>query len=169
MDNIRQAGEESASLIRELAEKTWKVCYRDMISAAQIEYMLEMMYSRKSLLRQMSEGTRFILHCPNDEPVGFAGFGPKKDNPAVWRLEKLYVLPSLQKKGSGILLLKALEKMAVREGARQMELNVNRKNPAVTFYEKAGFRISHEADIDIGGGFFMNDFIMIKDLPPAKY
>jgi GNAT superfamily N-acetyltransferase len=164
MDTILRAGEESTALLRELAEQTWKVCYKDMISAEQIDYMLEMMYSRESLLKQMKEGIRFIIHYVNDEPTGFAGFGPKKDDPSVWRLEKLYVIPSLQKKGSGRFLLNGLEETAITERAYQIELNVNRRNPAVGFYKKTGFRISHEADIDIGNGFYMNDYIMLKDL-----
>lgn len=158
------AGEESIDLIRDLAEKTWTVSYRDMISAEQISYMLDMMYSRESLLRQMSEGIRFLIHYTNDEPSGFAGFGPRLDTPSVWRLEKLYVLPSLQHKGSGKRLLEKAMSTASSAGAEKMELNVNRNNPAVTFYQKIGFTISHEADIDIGGGFYMNDFIMVKQL-----
>lgn len=164
MDKILSAGEEATALIRDLAENTWKVCYRDMISAGQIDYMLEMMYSRDSLLNQMKEGIRFIIHAVNEKPVGFAGFGPKKEDPSVWRLEKLYVLPSLQKKGSGRFLLNTVEDISIAEGAHWLELNVNRRNPAVEFYKKAGFLINREADIDIGKGFYMNDYIMVKDL-----
>ena len=164
MDKILPAGEEATTLIRDLAEDTWKVCYRDMISADQIDYMLEMMYSRDSLLQQMEEGIRFVIHYIHDVPTGFAGFGPKKDDPSVWRLEKLYVLPKMQKRGSGRLLLEAVELAALAGKAQQLELNVNRKNNAVAFYKRAGFMISREEDIDIGGGFFMNDYIMRKDL-----
>jgi len=37
---------------------------------------------------------------------------------------------------------------------------VNRYNKAKDFYEKAGFIIKETADIEIGGGFFMNDYVM---------
>ena len=41
-----------------------------------------------------------------------------------------------------------------------MELNVNRSNRAKGFYERMGMRVVREGDFPIGGGFFMNDYIM---------
>jgi ribosomal protein S18 acetylase RimI-like enzyme len=37
---------------------------------------------------------------------------------------------------------------------------VNRHNRALHFYEKQGFKIIREEDIDIGSGYFMNDYVM---------
>jgi ribosomal protein S18 acetylase RimI-like enzyme len=39
-------------------------------------------------------------------------------------------------------------------------VNVNRHNKALHFYEKYGFKIIREEDIDIGEGYFMNDYVM---------
>jgi len=39
-------------------------------------------------------------------------------------------------------------------------LQVNKKNPAIAFYQKKGFTIKEEAVFDIGQGFVMDDFIM---------
>ena len=47
-----------------------------------------------------------------------------------------------------------------KSGAKALQLNVNRYNSAVHFYEKQGFKIIREEDIDIGEGFFMNDYVM---------
>ena len=33
---------------------------------------------------------------------------------------------------------------------------------SVAFYEKLGFQIIKEEDVDIGNGYFMNDYIMEK-------
>ena len=41
-----------------------------------------------------------------------------------------------------------------------MELNVNRHNPALGFYEHMGMSKAREGDFDIGNGFYMNDYIM---------
>jgi Acetyltransferase (GNAT) family. len=46
----------------------------------------------------------------------------------------------------------------------KIELNVNRNNGAVGFYEKMGFKIDRSGDFDIGNGYYMNDYIMIKEL-----
>ena len=42
----------------------------------------------------------------------------------------------------------------------RMELHVNRHNKAVKFYERMGMRKLREGDFEIGGGFYMNDYIM---------
>jgi RimJ/RimL family protein N-acetyltransferase len=40
---------------------------------------------------------------------------------------------------------------------------VNKRNePAIAAYLKAGFRIEKEAVFDIGGGFVMDDFLMVR-------
>jgi hypothetical protein len=41
-----------------------------------------------------------------------------------------------------------------------MELNVNRHNRAVTFYEHMGMHKDREGDFPIGEGYYMNDYIM---------
>jgi ribosomal protein S18 acetylase RimI-like enzyme len=47
---------------------------------------------------------------------------------------------------------------------KTMILNVNRFNPAVSFYEKYGFRTVKEEVIDIGNGFVMDDFVMVLEV-----
>ena len=44
--------------------------------------------------------------------------------------------------------------------ATDLELNVNRYNKARQFYETIGFVVVKEEDIDIGSGYFMNDYVM---------
>ena len=41
-----------------------------------------------------------------------------------------------------------------------MELNVNRNNKALRFYERMGMHKDREGDFPIGNGFYMNDYIM---------
>ena len=47
----------------------------------------------------------------------------------------------------------------------EIVLNVNRKNPAIMFYQKIDFVIDTEEIIDIGEGFVMDDYIMKYTLP----
>jgi GNAT superfamily N-acetyltransferase len=81
----------------------------------------------------------------------------------VYKLQKLYLLPDLQGKGLGRALINAVEEKVLEEGGNVVELNVNRYNPARAFYEHLGFAFYKEEDIPIGE-FWMNDFIMRKDL-----
>lgn len=41
-----------------------------------------------------------------------------------------------------------------------MELNVNRYNPALGFYQHMGMTKVREGDFPIGNGYCMNDYIM---------
>jgi len=120
--------------------------------------MLDMMYSTETLTRQMNGEQRFCLCYDNDRPVGFAAFGEKPGH--TWHLHKIYILPGQQGKGIGRFMIHHITDIIKPMGARALQLNVNRYNNARLFYEKTGFRVLREEDIDIGGGFFMNDYIM---------
>ena len=45
-----------------------------------------------------------------------------------------------------------------------MELNVNRENRAIRFYEHMGMHKARQGDFSIGNGYFMNDYIMSMEL-----
>ena len=52
----------------------------------------------------------------------------------------------------------------IKLGGKKLELQVNRKNKAVGFYEKMGFQIVESKDFHIGEEFYMNDYVMCLDL-----
>jgi diamine N-acetyltransferase len=159
---IRKATADDIPLIRDLTYKVWPQTYSSILSKEQIEYMLNMMYSETSLQQQMGKGHEFILVYDNMEPVGFASFSLTA--PQVYKLHKIYVLPSQQGKGTGKYIIDELIRAMKIKGGTTVQLNVNRNNKAKTFYEKIGFTVIREEDIDIGNGYLMNDYIMEKTL-----
>jgi len=162
---IREASASDIPLIKELAEKIWPEAYEGIISAAQIKYMLHLIYSEEALSAQMSKGDRFIFAVHENTHVGFASFSKKSDTASqIFRLHKLYVLPRQHAQGIGSFLLDHLIQESKKAGATQLELNVNKFNPAKTFYEKKGFYILREEVLDIGGGYVMDDYVMIKSI-----
>lgn len=164
MIHIEKAGEEAIPAIQELAHITWPVTYGSILQTAeQLEYMLELIYSTDALRLQMQKGHQFILALEDDAPVGFASYSVVT-SPALYRLHKLYIHPSQQGKGLGRLLLNFIVSDIIPLGATDLELNVNRFNKARSFYERLGFVVTGEEDIDIGKGYFMNDYIMNLDL-----
>jgi len=164
MRKIYKAGIESISIIRQLASEAWPITYENIISKEQIDFMFTMMYSEASLKKQISEGHLFFISQDDNSPTGFASCSPKDNIANTWQLHKLYVLPQLQKQGVGSELISKVYEEAKKRGALSLELNVNRKNSAFAFYKTLGFVVSKEVDIDIGGGFYMNDYIMSKAL-----
>ena len=142
--------------------KIWPQTYSSIISPEQIAYMLEMIYSERSLQTQMKEKHEFIIVNDGRDPVGFASFSLV--GPGIYKLHKIYLLPSMQGKGAGKFVINEIIKAMVRKGGNTIRLNVNRNNKAKDFYEKLGFTIMQEEDIDIGNGYFMNDYVMEKKI-----
>lgn len=156
--SIRIATEADTSLIREIATLTWPDTYGSIISQEQIDYMLQWMYSDETLQKQMREGHRFYMAELDGTAYGFAGVSDEKN--ALFKLHKLYVIPTTQKTGAGKALLQQVIGFAKENGGRRLQLQVNRHNNARGFYEKQGFVIIGEQDFDIGNGYFMNDYVM---------
>ena len=153
--------------IIQLAEATWEPTYRFIISREQIEYMYRVIYTPASLKRQMAEQQHsFLLAYVAGKPAGFASFSPlpaEDDGGAGYKLHKIYVLPTRQGQGLGVHLIEAVENAARQAGGQFLDLNVNRYNPAIAFYERRGFARHSEIDVPIGP-YFMNDYIMRKEL-----
>lgn len=162
MLQIRNATINDIEVIRSLSFRIWPQTYSDILSQEQIDYMLELMYSKEALETQMREGHSFYLLYSDQEPVGFASVNEL--SAGVFKLQKIYVLPQEQGKGSGKFLLQAIVDKLKKVNAKVLQLNVNRNNRAQSFYKKLGFSIVKSEDIEIGKGFFMNDYVMEKNL-----
>ncbi len=161
---IRPASFNDIKYIQKITAATWQQTYTPILSKDQIDYMLEKFYSTPSLEEQIKNKHYFFLALQNYSPVGFASFSHVGEK--TYKLQKLYVLPDVQKTGAGKKLFETVETVAKSMGAETLILNVNRKNKAKIFYEKNGFRVIREEDIDIGNGYFMNDYIMSLTLLP---
>lgn len=157
--NYKKAVANDISVIAGLADRIWRKHYPDIITVEQIEYMLKNMYSPATLLQQMNEGHKYTLAYEGEKPLGYSSISTK-DNKNYF-LHKFYVED--QRKGIGSQLFDYILKQL--NTAKTIELTVNRKNyKAINFYFKKGFIIKEVADFDIGNGFFMNDFVMVKKL-----
>ncbi|MGG9972007.1 GNAT family N-acetyltransferase [Ferruginibacter sp. SUN002] len=168
MLSINKVGLEAVPVINALARSIWPIAYKDVISSEQIDYMLELMYSERSLSNQiLNHGHNFIMAYDNGSPIGYASYAPKVMNniasTSIYRLHKLYVSVGNQTKGTGRSLVDYIINDIKPAGATQLELNVNRYNKAVGFYQKIGFIISREELLDLGHNFYMDDYIMTLD------
>ncbi len=160
--NLRRAFEKDIPLIRDLSMKIWPQTYATILAAPQIDYMLQMMYSEDALQQQMKQNHEFIIVNDGIAPVGFASFSLLESG--VYKLHKIYVMPQNQGKGTGKFVIGEIIKAMVKKGGTALQLNVNRNNKAKEFYEKLGFAVIKEEDIDIGNGYLMNDYVMEKKI-----
>lgn len=165
MISIRIADKADISTIQEIAEKTWPISYEGIISPDQIRYMLDMMYNEVKIESSIADPNQdFWLAEENGTVLGFCGIEHGFPQAGITRIHKLYILPDTQGSGLGKILLNQVEKEAKKNGNNQLHLNVNKLNKAVGFYQKQGFAVDYEEVLDIGNGFVMDDFVMVKNL-----
>jgi GNAT superfamily N-acetyltransferase len=108
------------------------------------------------------EGCQFIIVYDTGNPVGFASY--REEEAQRWKLNKIYVLQNQQGKGTGKYVINYIIEEIKKKNANSLFLQVNRYNNAKTFYEKLGFTEIGFINLDIGNGYFMNDYVMEKKL-----
>ncbi len=163
MYTIRQAIVSDAETIQKLAHQIWPSTYSSIISQEQLNFMLADRYAVAVIAKQIEESIQtYLLLIEDNVPVAFAAYSPD-DDPDVYRLHKLYLLPSTQGKGYGRAILQAVAERVIAAGKNKLDLNVHRQNPAKSFYDKMGFKVLYEIDIPFGP-YFLNDYVMRKDL-----
>ncbi len=160
---VRPATLTDIPAIHRLANLTWWPTYSGLISDAQISFMLEQMYTEEALEKQWNEMS-FLLAERENEAVGFAAYSLTDAETHLFKLRKLYVLPTEQGKGTGKFLIGQVVQCARELGGQTLELNVQRDNQkARDFYERLGFTIYRELDIPFHH-FVLNDYEMRKAL-----
>ena len=158
MLDIRAAPIADIPVINELVQDVWPKTYEPILSAEQIAYMMDMMYAQESLEWQMMEQS-FLICYEEDEAVGFASYEEVEDG--IYKLHKIYISSYKHGRGIGKELLNWIKEAIISKGATILELNVNKYNDsALQFYRKVGFEVYREEDIDIGNGYYMNDYVL---------
>jgi GNAT superfamily N-acetyltransferase len=157
--------------IRDIATRIWNEYYPAIISQAQIEYMLAMDYSPEKLQQDMSSGIRIDKLLLDGILVGFSAYGPVQaaDTPAqILKLHKIYVDPAVHGTGLGSCLLERVETFARAGNYTKVILQVNKGNQrAINAYTRNGYIVERALVVDIGEGFVMDDYLMVKQLIPS--
>ena len=155
---------EELQIIRDIANDIWPKTFANILSAEQISYMMQMMYSPDVMANELKNGYHFEIIKVDSCPAGYISWSPyTPENTA--KLHKLYLLDRFHHRGIGSKMLKQVEYRAAAAGFTRLTLNVNKFNePAKKAYFRNGYTIIDSVQIDIGNGFIMDDFIMEKIL-----
>jgi hypothetical protein len=146
------------AMISGMAERIWTTHYTPMIGKEQVDYMLEKMYSAKSLSEQMNAGQLFFIARDGGKPVGYISISKKTDS--EFFMNKFYMEIEEQGKGLGKKIFFLL--IARFPELKTMRLQVNRMNfKTINFYFRVGFVIEDAKVFDIGDGFVMDDYVMV--------
>jgi ribosomal protein S18 acetylase RimI-like enzyme len=154
-----------AERIAALAGDIWRRHYTGIISAAQIEYMLKQRYDPLRIRAELERaGLWWDKLIVEDEIVAFASCFLTGEAGEM-KLDKLYVHRTHQRRGYGGRLIAHVCARARGLGCSGVTLAVNRNNgKAINAYLKYGFNVRASQVKDIGGGFVMDDYVMVREL-----
>lgn len=158
MYEIRLLEKGELQIVHELAHAIWPSTFKEILSPEQITYMLNWMYRLEKLESQLDEGHQFFILEEEGNPLGFMGI--EQISRELVKVHKVYILPNQQGKGLGKKMFQFLENLFPEAN---LTLNVNRFNKATQFYMQLGFKISKEENIDIGNGYLMEDYVLVKN------
>lgn len=138
-----------------LANIIWHEAYQNTLSLEQINYMLNKFQSFSAISKQITidQYNYFLIYGENKE-IGFFSF---LENEKIF-LAKVYLLKDYQRKG---YLTKIVNYLLDKN--KTITLRVNKENiTALNAYLKLGFVKVDKVKTSIGGGFYMDDYLMEK-------
>ena len=143
-----------------LAEEIWHECFVGIISAGQIDYMVEKYQSFVAMKNQTETQDYYYMKVRNDGILcGYIGVKPENDD--RFFLSKLYLHESARGQGTASLMLAKVFEEARNAGKKSVYLTVNKYNThAIEVYRKTGFVTIESVVTDIGSGYVMDDYIM---------
>ena len=155
---------EQLPIVIDLTKKIWPVAYGEILSKAQLDYMIDKFYNKTALCELIQKGHVFYL--AQDENEKYVGFFSYEINcePNKTKIHKIYVLPETQGTGLGRQFFELVKEKAIENNQKAIFLNVNKYNNAIHFYTKLGFTKVKDEVIDIGNGYVMDDYVMEVDI-----
>lgn len=159
---IKVSTAQQLSLTEALAKGIWTHHYTPIIGQAQVEYMLSKFQTYEAIREQIAGGYEYYLIYKDKTAVGY--FSILAESPSLF-LSKIYVKMEFRGHGIGKKAMEFIEKQARQKGLTAIRLTVNKHNrSSIEAYLKMGFKKIRELVIDIGGGFVMDDYEMVRSL-----
>jgi ribosomal protein S18 acetylase RimI-like enzyme len=147
-----------------LARKIWSDHYTPIIGSAQVEYMLTKFQSTEAIKQQIADGSEYYLASVDDVCSGYLAVIPDLAEHSLM-ISKIYVKKDVRRSGIGRSLLDFAEGLCNERGLRFIWLTVNKYNAgSIDWYERMGFVNAGAVVQDIGNGFVMDDYKMVKEL-----
>ena len=147
-----------------LAKPIWTDHFTPIIGAEQTAYMIEKFQSDHAVKDQMAhQNYRYYLAKLGDRYAGFVGFAPRYEGKEEMYLSKVYILSDCRHQGVVRRLFDLVEEEARKEGLSKIRLTVNKHNThAYEVYQHYGYENVESVKADIGSGYYMDDYVMVK-------
>ena len=151
--------------VANLAREIWTDHYTPIIGSDQVDYMLDKFQSADAIKQQLSGGYEYYLASEDGNALGYIGVIPNIDESSLM-LSKIYVRKSARGKGVGQQFLDFCLQLCRDRKLKSIWLTVNKHNSnSINWYERMGFNNVAELVQDIGNGYVMDDYKMVKSLP----
>lgn len=149
--------------LAQIASEVWHQHYAAILSAEQIDYMVEQFQSTSAIEHQLNQEhySYYLVHTPQG-PAGYVGVQLEPQGDSLF-LSKLYLKREFRGKGIARQALSFLEGLARSQGRKTIWLTVNKHNAgSIAVYRHLGFETVRAQVSEIGQGYVMDDYVMEK-------
>ncbi len=155
---IEQISDSEVDTVAALATEIWHEFFPKILTAGQIDYMVEKFQSAPAMREQLRGGYRYYAVRRGGELIGYIGVQPQEER---LFLSKIYLRKDCRGHGYGRQMLDFVVALARELGETAVYLTVNRFNDSsIAVYLRTGFTVIDQTVTDIGHGYVMDDFIM---------
>jgi|26BtaG_2_1085354.scaffolds.fasta_scaffold07613_3 ribosomal protein S18 acetylase RimI-like enzyme len=167
MINIRLTNHDDIDNIAKIHCQSWEQAYQNLLPKTYIDAnnnLADKAAMWAQVIPQVNT-TTLIAYDEIKRDVGFISYY-QKDKQVEFAITTLYILPQNQGKGVGTALMAAaLQKMRQINPVALVSLWVLKNNlAAIRFYQRQGFTVSDEQEVEIFDLTEIIDIKMIKDL-----
>ena len=154
---------EEIDLLEKTAREIWNEYFPFLLEQEQIDYMLDKFLSKPILMKQLNEDYEYYFLVNNEDSIlGFFVIHPEEEK---LFLSKIYLKENARNQGLSNIMFDFIENRTRELGLDKIYLTVNKYNKLpINVYKYKGFHTVDSVVTDIGNGFFMDDFIMEKEI-----
>lgn len=162
IDLIEVHSEAQISDVAHLAREIWEEHYVPIVGQEQIDYMLDKFQSERAIAEQLAGAHEYYIVIHDGKSVGYTAVVPNLSE-ATLMISKIYVKKSVRGRGLGRKMLEFVENLCRKRQIETIWLTVNKNNLlSIAWYSRMGFTNTGSTLQEIGGGFVMDDFRMVK-------
>ena len=143
---IRPATSADLQAIQRLLRETWHATYDALYGAGEVEAISGRWHAIEALAQQLAHPNSVFLVAEQAGAIIATSLAHEIE-PGLIKLSRLYVLPSIQSRGTGAGLLR--ETLREFDPAFRIRLEVAELNTgAIRFYERHGFKLAGAVEYD---------------------
>ncbi|MGI6256388.1 MAG: GNAT family N-acetyltransferase [Acutalibacter sp.] len=147
-----------------IAQQVWHETFDPILEPGQTDYMIDKFQSDHAVKDQMAhQNYRYYLAKLDGRYAGFVGFAPWYEGQEEMYLSKVYLLSECRGQGVTRKFFDLVEEETRKEGLHKIRLTVNKYNThAYQVYQHYGYENVESVKTDIGSGYYMDDYVMVK-------